>query len=91
MVAHEIILSVQRLVKKYGKDLTNSAWDLILDILETILKQIEVPYDSLFIFKTTPKANLHFWDWSERKTHFRADLHKTIPEVGTKKIHAQLS
>ena len=42
MVAHEIILSVQRLVKKYGKDLTNSTWDIIMEILEIILKQIEV-------------------------------------------------
>ena len=45
VIAHEVILSVQRLVKKYGKDLTNSAWDIILDILETILKQIEVVGD----------------------------------------------
>lgn len=42
MIAYEVTLSVQRLVKKYGKDLPSSTWDIILDILETVLKQLDV-------------------------------------------------
>ncbi|XP_064594447.1 tuberin-like isoform X2 [Liolophura sinensis] len=41
MVAYEITLSIQRLVKKYGKDLQVSSWDVILDIVEALLKHVE--------------------------------------------------
>ena len=42
MLAYEVILSVQRLVKKYGKELNQSTWDVVLDIVEKVLKQLEV-------------------------------------------------
>ncbi|XP_053386314.1 tuberin-like isoform X2 [Mercenaria mercenaria] len=45
MIAYEVTLSVQRLVKKYGKELPSSTWDIILDILETVLRQLETAQD----------------------------------------------
>ncbi|XP_060567265.1 tuberin-like isoform X2 [Ruditapes philippinarum] len=45
MIAYEVTLSVQRLVKKYGKDLPGSTWDIILDIVETVLKQLDTAKD----------------------------------------------
>lgn len=47
MVAYEITLSIQRLVKKYGKDLQVSSWDVILDIVEALLKHVEVRLSDL--------------------------------------------
>ena len=42
VVAYEVVLSIQRLVKKYGKDLQHVEWNIILDILESLLRMIEV-------------------------------------------------
>ena len=42
IVGHEVILSVQRLLKKYGKELQYTTWNCILDILESLLKIFEV-------------------------------------------------
>lgn len=42
IVAYEVVLNLQRLVTKYGKDLQHVAWEIVLDILETLLKQIDV-------------------------------------------------
>ena len=42
LVALEVALSVQRLVKKYGHDLHVVAWDAVLDIAEALQRQIEV-------------------------------------------------
>ena len=42
LIAFEVTLSVQRLVKKYGKEQPASTWDIILEILETVLKQLDV-------------------------------------------------
>ncbi|KAK3091724.1 hypothetical protein FSP39_022166 [Pinctada imbricata] len=41
VVAYEVVLSVQRLVKKYGKDLQHVEWTIILEILETLFKMLE--------------------------------------------------
>ena len=41
-VAYEVVLSVQRLVHKYGKDQQMITWDLILDIIDALLRHIEV-------------------------------------------------
>lgn len=43
IVGHEVILNVQRLVKKYGKELQYVTWNCILDILESLLKLFETP------------------------------------------------
>ncbi|KAJ8319018.1 hypothetical protein KUTeg_004109 [Tegillarca granosa] len=43
VVAYEVVLSLQRLVKKYGKDLQYVTWNVILDILESLLKLAESP------------------------------------------------
>ncbi|XP_067671125.1 tuberin-like isoform X1 [Haliotis asinina] len=40
LVAYEVTKSVQRLVKKYGKDQQHITWDILLDIIEIILKQL---------------------------------------------------
>ncbi|XP_041363648.1 tuberin-like isoform X2 [Gigantopelta aegis] len=42
IVAYEVVLSIQRLVKKYGKDVHHVTWEIILDIVETLLKQLEL-------------------------------------------------
>ena len=42
LVASEVTLSVQRLVKKYGHELHVVAWDAVLDITEALQQQIEV-------------------------------------------------
>lgn len=42
LVALEVALSVQRLVKKYGHDLHVVAWDAVLDITEALQRQVEV-------------------------------------------------
>ena len=42
IVAYEVVLSLHRLVKKYGKELQLMTWDIVLDIMEKLLKHIEV-------------------------------------------------
>lgn len=42
IVAHEVVLNIQRLVRKYGKDLQLVTWHIVLDILERLLKLTEV-------------------------------------------------
>ena len=42
MVANEVVLSVQRLVSKYGKKQELVTWENILLIVEELLGQIEV-------------------------------------------------
>ena len=42
IVAYEVVLSIHRLVKKYGKDLQFVTWNIIMDILESLLKSMEV-------------------------------------------------
>lgn len=42
LVALEVTLSLQRLVKKYGHELHIVAWDAVLDITEALQQQIEV-------------------------------------------------
>lgn len=37
LVAHEVMLSLQRLVKKYGAEQQYITWDIIMDILEILL------------------------------------------------------
>lgn len=41
-MAYEVVLNLQRLVTKYGKDLQHVTWDIVLNILETLLIQIDV-------------------------------------------------
>eukprot|EP00795_Rhopilema_esculentum_P009264 gene9264-16954_t len=41
IVAHEIGLSLQRLVKKYGKDLKIVTWDIILDLIDMLIKLLQ--------------------------------------------------
>ena len=42
LVAVEVTLSLQRLVKKYGQELHVVAWDAVLDIIEALQQEIEV-------------------------------------------------
>ncbi|KAJ9583770.1 hypothetical protein L9F63_021894, partial [Diploptera punctata] len=41
VVTYEVMLSIQRLVTKYGLELQDPAWDLILSIIEAIVKYTE--------------------------------------------------
>ena len=47
LVALEVTLSLQRLVKKYGHELHVVAWDAVLDIIEALQRQIEVWNDNM--------------------------------------------
>ena len=42
LVAHEVILSLQRLVKKFGEDQEITTWDVLMDITENLLHMVEV-------------------------------------------------
>ena len=41
-VAYEVTLSIQRLISKYGKDQQMVTWDILLDIIDDLLKQVQV-------------------------------------------------
>ncbi|KAH9503979.1 Tuberous sclerosis 2-like protein [Bulinus truncatus] len=41
IVAYEVVLNIQRLVHKYGKDLNYITWEIVLDIVETLLNQMD--------------------------------------------------
>uniref|UniRef100_A0A8D0L905 Tuberin n=1 Tax=Sphenodon punctatus TaxID=8508 RepID=A0A8D0L905_SPHPU len=41
VVSYEIVLSVTRLIKKYGKELQAVTWDILLDIIEQLLRQLQ--------------------------------------------------
>lgn len=40
VVTYEVMLSIQRLVGKYGVELQDPAWDLVLSIIEAIISYI---------------------------------------------------
>ncbi|XP_075035425.1 tuberin isoform X2 [Mixophyes fleayi] len=42
VVSYEIVLSVSRLIKKYGKDLQAVTWDVLLDVIERLFQQLQV-------------------------------------------------
>ena len=42
LVSYEIVLSITRLIKKYGKELQVVTWDTLLAIIERLLQQIQV-------------------------------------------------
>jgi len=44
LVAHEVVLSLQRLVKKFGSEQEIITWDIIMDIVESLLHMIDVSY-----------------------------------------------
>ncbi|KAK3596585.1 hypothetical protein CHS0354_015120 [Potamilus streckersoni] len=72
-VLHEVVLSIQRLVRKYGKDLTLVSWDIVLDILEAIIKQLEIGSSSAPL--VDPRMH--------------ADLHDVLTEIETLHEHGQ--
>ncbi|KAL2087013.1 hypothetical protein ACEWY4_018072 [Coilia grayii] len=41
LVSYEIVLSITRLIKKYGKELQVVTWDILLGIIERLLQQIQ--------------------------------------------------
>ncbi|XP_066516899.1 tuberin isoform X2 [Hoplias malabaricus] len=41
VVSYEIVLSITRLIKKYGKELQVVTWDILLAIIERLLQQIQ--------------------------------------------------
>lgn len=40
VVTYEVMLSIQRLVGKYGVELQDPAWDLVLSIIEAIISYV---------------------------------------------------
>ncbi|XP_076458884.1 tuberin-like isoform X2 [Babylonia areolata] len=41
LIAYEVVLTLQRLVNKFGKELLHNSWETILDILQKLLHQCE--------------------------------------------------
>uniref|UniRef100_A0A8C2TD42 Tuberin n=1 Tax=Coturnix japonica TaxID=93934 RepID=A0A8C2TD42_COTJA len=41
VVSYEIVLSITRLIKKYGKELQAVTWDILLDIMDRLLQQLQ--------------------------------------------------
>ncbi|XP_054850623.1 tuberin isoform X2 [Eublepharis macularius] len=41
VVSYEIVLSITRLIKKYGKELQAVTWDILLDVIEQLLQQLQ--------------------------------------------------
>uniref|UniRef100_A0A8C1XRH8 Tuberin n=1 Tax=Cyprinus carpio TaxID=7962 RepID=A0A8C1XRH8_CYPCA len=41
VVSYEIVLSITRLIKKYGRELQIVTWDILLSIIERLLQQIQ--------------------------------------------------
>lgn len=44
VVSYEIVLSITRLIKKYGKELQVVTWDILLGIIERLLQHIQVDH-----------------------------------------------
>ncbi|KAK2919269.1 tuberin isoform X1 [Channa argus] len=42
VVSYEIVLSITRLIKKYGRELQVVTWDILLRIIERLLQQIQI-------------------------------------------------
>ncbi|XP_034313756.2 tuberin isoform X2 [Magallana gigas] len=59
IVAHEVVLNIQRLVRKYGKDLQLVTWHIVLDILERLLKLTENPTFAQPSYDPRLQADLH--------------------------------
>lgn len=49
VVSYEIVLSITRLIKKYGKELQAVTWDILLDIMERLLQQLQVSVESILM------------------------------------------
>jgi len=61
VVSYEIVLSITRLIKKYGKELQAVTWDILLDIMERLLQQLQVSVEPVLIAcnqKTSPQIFL---------------------------------
>nr|XP_033818858.1 tuberin isoform X2 [Geotrypetes seraphini] len=41
VVSYEIVLSITRLIKKYGRDLEAVTWDILLDVFERLVQQLQ--------------------------------------------------
>ncbi|KAL4240095.1 Tuberous sclerosis 2-like protein [Mactra antiquata] len=44
-IHYEVMLSTQRLVKKYGKELPHATWEIILDLLDSVYKHLNTAKD----------------------------------------------
>ncbi|XP_040212417.1 tuberin isoform X3 [Rana temporaria] len=42
VVSYEIVLSITRLIKKYGRELQASTWDVLLAVIERLFQQLQV-------------------------------------------------
>ena len=61
VVSYEIVLSITRLIKKYGKELQVVTWDILLGIIERLLQQIQVhTHTSIHPNKQTVHGQSHF-------------------------------
>jgi len=47
---YEVTLSIQRLVNKYGNDLWDPTWSIILDIIEQVITHIGKIFKIFYLF-----------------------------------------
>lgn len=76
VVSYEIVLSITRLIKKYGKELQVVTWDILLGIIERLLQQIQVCI-------TTPKCSR-----SVRKCSFCDHIGLSLQTIGSAELKA---
>lgn len=62
VVSYEIVLSITRLIKKYGKELQVVTWDILLGIIERLLQQIQVHTYTLHNVHTHAQSKIPFLD-----------------------------
>ncbi|XP_056391555.1 tuberin isoform X2 [Hyla sarda] len=69
VVSYEIVLSITRLVKKYGREVQAVTWDVVLDIVERLLQQLQVLRSSEL------KAAVHNLLTAIEELHDQNDFH----------------
>ncbi|XP_063790963.1 tuberin isoform X2 [Pseudophryne corroboree] len=69
VVSYEIVLSITRLLKKYGRELQAVTWDVLLDIIERLFQQLQV------LRSHELKAAVHNLLTAAEELHNQSDFH----------------
>jgi hypothetical protein len=59
VVTYEVMLSIQRLVNKFGAELQDPAWDLVLSIIEAVINYIGLFF--IAVMSTLRAQNAYFF------------------------------
>lgn len=83
VVSYEIVLSITRLIKKYGKELQVVTWDILLGIIEQLLHQIQVHAYTVLIDSKRKASVLHWPNLLSLQTIGSAELKAIVYELLT--------